>query len=211
VDGLGYFLGGTLQNVIGGTTNVNWIYTPPEGDPCGNGIVDAGEECDDGNAVDGDGCSADCILEPDSDGDGVADFADNCPDDSNEDQEDRDGDEIGDVCDPFPDEPDNDQAQCEADLTQALADLDQCLIDPPLADEDGDGEADATDQCPATVEFAEVDAAGCSQDQFCDQFGAGTIWQIVRCVFSDWGNDEPTRRVPRDCRVSWWPRSCVSW
>lgn len=32
---------------------------------CGNGILDAGEECDDGNNVDGDGCAADCTIEQD--------------------------------------------------------------------------------------------------------------------------------------------------
>ena len=32
------------------------------GDPsvCGNGIVETGEDCDDGNTVDGDGCPSDC-------------------------------------------------------------------------------------------------------------------------------------------------------
>ena len=30
---------------------------------CGNGVVETGEECDDGNNVDGDGCSSDCMLE----------------------------------------------------------------------------------------------------------------------------------------------------
>lgn len=30
---------------------------------CGNGVVDTGEECDDGNTVDGDGCSAACLKE----------------------------------------------------------------------------------------------------------------------------------------------------
>src|SRR5581483_8513610 len=34
--------------------------------PCGNGVVDSGEACDDGNALDGDCCSADCqTLAPD--------------------------------------------------------------------------------------------------------------------------------------------------
>ena len=32
---------------------------------CGNGNLDPGEECDDGNGVDGDCCSANCRLEPD--------------------------------------------------------------------------------------------------------------------------------------------------
>ena len=31
---------------------------------CGDGTLDPGEQCDDGNAADGDGCSAVCILEP---------------------------------------------------------------------------------------------------------------------------------------------------
>jgi cysteine-rich repeat protein len=30
---------------------------------CGNGVVDAGEQCDDGNAADHDGCSATCTIE----------------------------------------------------------------------------------------------------------------------------------------------------
>lgn len=33
------------------------------GGACGNGVVDAGEECDDDGAVDGDGCSAACLVE----------------------------------------------------------------------------------------------------------------------------------------------------
>lgn len=48
--------------------------TQPEGDPgvcrdsacvpagCGNGLMDGGEECDDGNMVDGDGCDGDCTF-----------------------------------------------------------------------------------------------------------------------------------------------------
>jgi len=31
---------------------------------CGDGTVDSGEDCDDGNTVDGDGCSATCNIEP---------------------------------------------------------------------------------------------------------------------------------------------------
>jgi cysteine-rich repeat protein len=37
---------------------------------CGNGLVDGGEECDDGNPWDGDGCSALCTFEPGC-GDGI--------------------------------------------------------------------------------------------------------------------------------------------
>ena len=31
-------------------------------DTCGNSITDSGEDCDDGNLVDGDGCDADCTV-----------------------------------------------------------------------------------------------------------------------------------------------------
>jgi cysteine-rich repeat protein len=37
----------------------------PESDPvCGNHLLEEGEQCDDGNLVDGDGCSAECSEEP---------------------------------------------------------------------------------------------------------------------------------------------------
>lgn len=50
---------------------------------CGDGAVDAGEECDDGNAKSCDGCSFDCRREadlPDGDGNGVPDQCDSCRD-----------------------------------------------------------------------------------------------------------------------------------
>lgn len=43
------------------------------------------------------------LTEPDTDGDGVTDVDDNCPDDVNTDQADLDGDGIGDACDPVDD------------------------------------------------------------------------------------------------------------
>jgi cysteine-rich repeat protein len=67
---------------------------------CGDGTVDPGEECDDGNTDDADGCSADCLIEcVDPDLDAVCADVDNCPDDSNPEQDDADGDGVGDVCD----------------------------------------------------------------------------------------------------------------
>ena len=37
---------------------------------CGDGVVDDGEDCDDGNTVDGDGCSAVCTTEAPAGGGG---------------------------------------------------------------------------------------------------------------------------------------------
>jgi len=36
---------------------------PPPTPTCGDGVVDPGEQCDDGNTVDGDGCSKSCTFE----------------------------------------------------------------------------------------------------------------------------------------------------
>jgi cysteine-rich repeat protein len=50
---------------------------------CGNGDVEADETCDDGNTVDGDGCSSACETEPDVEvvcGDGSMDGAEGCDD-----------------------------------------------------------------------------------------------------------------------------------
>ena len=49
----------------------------PAGD-CGNGVVEAGEQCDDGNLVAGDGCSASCRLEVC--GNGIRDAGEQCDD-----------------------------------------------------------------------------------------------------------------------------------
>jgi len=46
-----------------------------------------------------DSLRAPCIASGDSDGDGIGDSCDNCPNDSNPDQADCDGDGLGDVCD----------------------------------------------------------------------------------------------------------------
>jgi cysteine-rich repeat protein len=49
---------------------------------CGDGIVIAGEQCDDGNNVDGDGCSAACGIEARC-GDGIVTAGEECDDGNN--------------------------------------------------------------------------------------------------------------------------------
>ena len=60
--------------------------TVPTPSQCGNGVIDSGESCDDGNTANGDGCSSTCLVEGngdpiiqcsngiDDDGDGLIDF-----------------------------------------------------------------------------------------------------------------------------------------
>lgn len=137
---------------------------------------------------------------PDSDGDGVPDDADNCPDDPNADQADADRDLIGDACDPFPDERDHEKAQCFEDLIA-------CESIPAFVDSDGDGEEDSTDACPGTS-FAAVDAAGCSLWQFCASIDTSVKSGARICRQSDWLNDEPITS-PGDCVFSRGGGVCV--
>ena len=79
----------------------------------------------------------------DTDGDGIADVVDNCPDDLNPDQADGDTDDVGDVCD-------------------------NCLEDfnPDQLDDDDDGAGDACDLCPGFDDDQDVD--GDSVPDGCD-------------------------------------------
>ncbi|MBQ8037167.1 MAG: DUF4215 domain-containing protein, partial [Proteobacteria bacterium] len=57
------------------------VQAEPSDPVCGNGVIDSGEQCDDGNKVNGDGCSADCKTEevPQC-GNGVIDSGEQCDD-----------------------------------------------------------------------------------------------------------------------------------
>lgn len=48
-----------VQDISGGASGGDDTQTPS----CGNGVVDQGEACDDGNANNGDGCSSSCTTE----------------------------------------------------------------------------------------------------------------------------------------------------
>ncbi len=85
------------------------------------------------------------------------------------------------------------------DLAQCLEDLATCQAS--VEDADGDGEADSTDACPGTPARARVDQAGCSQAQFCGAIHVRNRRGRLACGASDWLNNEPLRRWPRDCRV----------
>jgi cysteine-rich repeat protein len=55
-----------------------WSLTIVTATACGDGVVDAGEQCDDGNVVDGDGCDANCT--PTACGNGVISPGEDCDD-----------------------------------------------------------------------------------------------------------------------------------
>ncbi|MAG29602.1 MAG: hypothetical protein CL908_01760 [Deltaproteobacteria bacterium] len=53
------------------------------------------------------------------------------------------------------------------------------------------------------TERSGVDASGCSQPQFCAAVRLESWADARACFASDYLNDEPLRRIPRDCRVHW--------
>jgi cysteine-rich repeat protein len=74
----GSTMGGSTMggNMMGGNTTGG---TPATG-MCGDGMIDFGEGCDDGNTVSGDGCSSVCLTEDQGCGDGIIDFGESCDD-----------------------------------------------------------------------------------------------------------------------------------
>jgi hypothetical protein len=79
------------------------------------------------------------LGDSDSDGDGIIDPDDNCPDDPNPNQEDADKDGVGDVCDNCPDDYNPDQADSNQD---GLGDACEC---PCLGDMDTNDQVDLQD------------------------------------------------------------------
>lgn len=129
---------------------------------CANACAPAGDACE--AACDaGNGCSAGCASPSgDTDGDGVANAADNCPSIANADQADRDDDGLGDACDPQ-----------------------TCGNGTRESGEACDGGACCTAQCTAAPNGTMCDDANaCTRTDAC-QAGACTGGNPIVCTASD--------------------------
>ena len=107
-------------------------------------------------------------LGPDSDGDGVIDLIDNCPNTPNPGQEDADGDGLGDACDTCTDT--DGDGFGNPGLPANTCPADNCPVTPnPFQeDADGDGVGNACDNCPTTSNSGQVDTDGDGVGDVCD-------------------------------------------
>jgi hypothetical protein len=112
---------------------------------------------------------------PDSDGDGVNDDVDNCPNVPNADQTDTDGDDVGDACDGTPtgdddgDDVDNSVDNCpnvpNADQTDTDGDdVGDACDGTPTGDDDGDGVDNSIDICYGDDASGDTDNDGTCDD-----------------------------------------------
>jgi len=158
---------------------------PPNGGQadCGNGSVESGEDCDDGNTTSGDGCSATCQDEAVC-GNGTTEAGEDCDDGNTDDGDgcsaecedeggqgppDSDGDGVADEID-----------ECPGTTRGTVVDEVGCPVDAPNDDPDNDGVADGDDLCPNTPPGAQVDADGCAANQL-DSDGDGVTDNIDAC------------------------------
>jgi hypothetical protein len=109
----------------------------------------------------------------DSDGDGLQDYRDNCPNAANVNQADLNANGIGDVCDP---DDDSDSVPDVDDNCPRVANSNQL-------DLDSDGVGDTCDACPDTDTRFQVDPAGCPIFAPCDFDHDGDVDQSDYATF----------------------------
>lgn len=121
-------------------------------------------------------------CEMDSDGDGVNDDVDNCPNTANADQADNDGDGAGDACDP---DDDNDGVLDVDDNCQFTANSDQANYDGDAEgdtcddDDDNDGCNDDVDAHPYSNQDATINIDGCDSGVDNVFIGCSTMMDLI--------------------------------
>lgn len=115
------------------------------------------------------------FLGTDTDGDGIVDRDDNCPNVANPNQRDTDGDGIGDACD---DDSDNDgipddagsgtPTPCTGGNTADCDDNCPTVPNPDQADADSDGVGDVCDNCPLIANRNQADSNNDGIGDVCD-------------------------------------------
>jgi hypothetical protein len=118
---------------------------------------------------------------PDTDGDGVPDFADNCLTTPNAGQEDLDSDGVGDACDNCEEVANSDQLDTDGDGTGDACDddadedgilngVDNCptVANIDQLDTDSDGTGDACDNCAEVANSDQLDTDGDGTGDACD-------------------------------------------
>ncbi len=104
----------------------------------------------------------------DTDFDGFGNACDNCPVHYNPEQEDADFDGAGDPCDNCPVRPNPDQYDSDADGVGDPCDNCRFVPNPTQADADGDGAGDACDNCPDVPNVNQRDRDGDGTGDLCD-------------------------------------------
>ena len=155
-------------------------------------------------------CNSTCIEASeieDTDGDGIGNDEDNCPNTPNPDQADSDQDSVGDACDNCIQVPNPEQVDTDGDCYGDACDLcPDTYSNNPFADEDGDGIGDA---CDDDIDGDDItnDSDNCpfiaNQDQSdMDENGVGdacdfALWHLDREFFMDidWFDPFVTSRV----------------
>ncbi len=127
-------------------------------------------------------------INQDVDGDGIANAADNCPFDKNNNQANLDADSLGDVCDAdidsatgaHPNATDvcdynaavnvvgDGAADADSDGVPVECDIDDTKDTLTAEDHDQDGVADATDKCPTTADPTNTDTDSDGEGDVCD-------------------------------------------
>ncbi|RME23301.1 MAG: hypothetical protein D6800_10040 [Candidatus Zixiibacteriota bacterium] len=108
------------------------------------------------------------VQAPDTDGDGIPDDQDNCPNTYNPDQADADGDGVGDVCDNCPNTYNPNQTDTDNDGIGDLCDNCPTTPNPDQADIDTDGVGDLCDNCLTTPNPNQTNSDTDSLGDACD-------------------------------------------